>query len=231
MLDEPGLIGLQRDEARSVSLLVLDDRALPGLQRVLRGRPGGVINVLRAAPASRDALVAVGGWSAKAVEVMVSRDLSRTPTAPLPEGLRLEPLRLAGDRRGREPELDSAARLVVRADPTVNASAEQLATSIRALSPPPVLFAAVDAEGTIRATSGYRLSGTDATVLFVNTDIAWRRRGIGRAMTAIALEAAYDAGARSACLGASDAGASIYRSLRFESAGPATQFSRAADVR
>jgi GNAT superfamily N-acetyltransferase len=77
----------------------------------------------------------------------------------------------------------------------------------------------------VRATAGTRVAGAEATVFFVNTDPDWRRRGIGRAMTAAALHAARDLGATRAALDASDLGASIYLSLGFESAGTWTQFS------
>lgn len=228
LLDEPGLKGLSRDGGRRVSLLVLDDRALAGLRDLLRGGPSGVIRVLEPAPRSREMLGGVDGWSAKAVEVMVSRDLASTPTVTLPDGLELERLQTDGDRSQCAADLLSVARLVVRADPTVNESAEAFATYLRNLSPSPSMLAAVDARCAIRAVSGYRVVGTDATVLLVNTDQAWRRRGIGRAMTAAALQAACDAGATSACLVASDAGASIYRSLGFENAGRAMQLARPA---
>jgi ribosomal protein S18 acetylase RimI-like enzyme len=89
------------------------------------------------------------------------------------------------------------------------------------------LFAAVDGEGAVRATSGWGVFGTQASVIFVNTDPDWRGRGIGQAMTAAALRAAGDRGARQASLDATDAGRSIYRRLGFESAGRATRCSRA----
>lgn len=230
LLNEPGLKGLSRDGGRRVSLLVLDDRALPGLQDLLRGGPSGVITVLEPAQQSREMLGAFDGWSAKAVEVMVSRDLASTPTVTLPDGLELQRLQTDGDGSQCAADLLSVARLVVRADPTVNESAEAFATYLRNLSPSPSpsMLAAVDARCAIRAVSGYRVVGTDATVLLVNTDQAWRRRGIGRAMTAAALQAASDAGATSACLAASDAGTSIYRSLGFENAGRAMQLARPA---
>jgi GNAT superfamily N-acetyltransferase len=64
-------------------------------------------------------------------------------------------------------------------------------------------------------------------VIFVNTDRGWRGRGIAHAMTAAALRAALAAGARHACLDASDAGLSTYLRLRFEAVTPTTHFLRA----
>jgi len=64
----------------------------------------------------------------------------------------------------------------------------------------------------------------DASVFFVNTDPGWRRRGIGQEMTAAALRAARQSGARRASLDASDAGRSIYSRLGFEAVSPAVRF-------
>src|ERR1700759_5199576 len=68
------------------------------------------------------------------------------------------------------------------------------------------LWAAVDEGGGVRATSGSGAFQTTANVIFVNTDPGWRRRGIAQAMTAFALRAARQAGARCAGIDASDAG-------------------------
>ncbi len=99
-----------------------------------------------------------------------------------------------------------------------------MAASLRAVRPPPVFLAAVDSSGAVRATSGCRVLGHDASILFINTHQDWRRRGIGRSMTAAALHAARDAGATRACLDATEAGASIYLSVGFASAGPMAEF-------
>lgn len=76
----------------------------------------------------------------------------------------------------------------------------------------------------IRATSGAGAFGAEASVMFVNTDPNWRRRGIGLAMTAAALHSARASGARRACLDASRAGATIYRRLGFEVVTEMTRF-------
>jgi ribosomal protein S18 acetylase RimI-like enzyme len=47
-------------------------------------------------------------------------------------------------------------------------------------------------------------------------DPGWRRRGVGKAMTAIALHAAEQAGARHAGLDASDVGRELYLRLGFD---------------
>jgi len=81
--------------------------------------------------------------------------------------------------------------------------------------------------GAVRATSGAGSFGSEATVIFVNAESGWRGRGIGGAMTAAALRAARDAGARRASLDASAAGLSLYLRLGFEVVGPMTRFARA----
>jgi GNAT superfamily N-acetyltransferase len=82
----------------------------------------------------------------------------------------------------------------------------------------------VDRDGPVRATSASGTFGTEATVIFVNADPEWRGRGIGQAMTAAALSAAEDSGARRAGFDASDAGARIYLRLGFEAVTRTTRF-------
>ena len=81
---------------------------------------------------------------------------------------------------------------------TWGASESALAEHLRSLPGAFALWAAVDHGDVVRATSGSAAFGTAASVIFVNTDPGWRRRGIARAMTAIALRAAEHAGAREA---------------------------------
>jgi GNAT superfamily N-acetyltransferase len=87
------------------------------------------------------------------------------------------------------------------------------------------LFAAVDEDRAVRATSASGRFGTEATVIFVNTDPEWRGRGIGQAMTAAALRSARDCGALRAGLDASAAGARIYLRLGFQAITRTTRFS------
>jgi len=64
-------------------------------------------------------------------------------------------------------------------------------------------------------------------VIFVNTHPDWRGRGVGQAMTAAALRAAQNSGARRACLDSSDAGLSIYARLGFKTVARTKRFFRA----
>ena len=104
-----------------------------------------------------------------------------------------------------------------------------LTTFLRSLPVTTQLFAAVDADGIVRATSGCQLAGGYARVIFVDTDPVWRRGGIATAMTSVALGAARGQGAREASLDASGAGRSIYLRLGFESAGQTIRFVAADD--
>ncbi len=117
----------------------------------------------------------------------------------------------------------SGARLSLGADPP-----DVFAGYLRALPAAIRLFAAVDEDGAVRATAGAGMFGNEASVMFVNTDPDWRRRGIGRAMTAAALRAARGCGALRAGLDASKAGTSIYVRIGFERVSPTTRFFRAA---
>jgi GNAT superfamily N-acetyltransferase len=146
---------------------------------------------------------------------MVCRDLATVPDVALPVGLTLRPVQ----------DIETAARLAMRADPAIQGPLAAFADYLRGLEGVVRLLEAVDADGSVRATAGTRVVGAEATAFFVNTDPDWQRRGIGRAMSAAALRTARDLGATRACLDASPAGARIYLSLGFEDAGPWAQFS------
>ena len=82
------------------------------------------------------------------------------------------------------------------------------------------------AEGEVaHATSACHLVGEYAQIFFVNTEPAWRRRGIGQAMTLEAVRAAASSGVRRAFLHATDDGASVYDRLGFERVGLLTRYS------
>jgi GNAT superfamily N-acetyltransferase len=231
-INGPGLIGVQRPDGR-LSLTVVDDRGVPQLTGILESRPAGSISVLAAAELARQLIEARGGWRAQRLTAMVCADLERVPEVALPPSLALRSVSF-GDDEGPGPtderpdaiSLLAACAVAVGADPGLEGeSPEGLARYLRMMNPLPTLLAGTDSAGTPVATSGYRVSGTEASIMFVNTAREWRRRGIGQAMTAAALHAARRAGATSATLDATADGASIYRRLGFESAGMLTQFS------
>ena len=112
----------------------------------------------------------------------------------------------------------------MRSDPRIEGPPATFADYLRSLPSTVRLFAGVDADGAVRATSGCDAFGPAASVFFVNTDPEWRGRGVGRAMTAVALDAARQRGARHASLDATGAALRIYERLGFESVTQATRF-------
>ncbi len=228
-LDEPGVHGLLASSDDPLTrLLVSDDRACDVLAALLPDTSSGMINVL--APAARCAELIDGhpAWKPAVVTAMICRDLETVPLVPLPSELALRAVRrLDGDASDGVP-LEHAAAAAMLADPWLDDPLEVFAGFLRSLSPAIRLFAALDGDGMVRATSGSGVFGTGASVLFVNTDPGWRGRGIGQAMTAAALRAAKDAGARQACLNATDAAVSIYRRLGFEAAARTRHYFRPA---
>jgi GNAT superfamily N-acetyltransferase len=215
-VDEPGVRGVREPRLR---LLVTDDRAHERLEAILAGDPAGLVTVVAAATRCTRRLAGEPAWTAKALTAMVCADLGTVPALALPDGLSLRPIRRLDGEPAGVPLEDAVA---LAASP-----ADEVAAYLRSLPPGYRFLAAVDGDGAVRATSGAGVFGTSSSVLLVNTDPAWRRRGLGTAMTAAALYAAREAGARRACLDASDAGRSLYARLGFAPAGRVTQFYRA----
>lgn len=203
-----------------------DDRAYDELAALLPGAQAGLINVFAGAARCTELLGGHSAWKSEAVRAMTCHDLQTVPPVPLPSELTFRAVRrLAEDAPDGVP-LEDAIAAAMLADPTIDDSPDAFADFLRSLPPPIRLFAAVDGGGAVRATAGSGAFGAVATVIFVNTDPGWRRRGIGAAMTALALRAARDSGARQACLDATNAGLGISRRLGFETVAPATHFSR-----
>lgn len=229
VVDQSGVCGmLPTAEVPRLRLLVTDDRAYAELAGLLRGAGTGVIDVVvAAARCARLVETRCPTWTAKPTTAMARRDLAGVPELDLPDGLTLRPVRrLHTDPRDGVP-LEDAVDLAVLADPSAPDRSGVLAGYLRSLPPAYRLFAATDAAGTVRATCGGAVFGDQVGVIFVNTHPAWRRRGVGRAMTAAWLRAARDAGGRQACLDASAAARSVYRRLGFEEVAAMTQFSSA----
>jgi GNAT superfamily N-acetyltransferase len=225
--DEPGLHGLIASSDGRARLLVTDDRAHGALARILPGIDAGLITVFAAAARCTELLAGASSWRRGTATAMTCRDLSDLPSAPLPEVLRIRPVRRIDSDARDGVELGEAVAAAMHADPGIQDEPEALAAYLRSLPPQFRLMAAVDAGGVVRGTSGFGVFGAYASVMFVNTDPAFRRRGIGRGMTAAALHAARDRGASQAGLDASDAGRRIYAHLGFESVAPVTRFYRA----
>ena len=224
----PGIHGLLAEGDEPVArLLVTDDRGTDALPAVLRDARRGMISVLAAAVRCAQLMHRHPGWRPDTATAMVCRDLRTVPEVALPGELMFRTVRrLPGDGPDGVP-LEDAVAAAVLAAPSITDPPDVFADYLRSLPPAFRLFAAVDGDGVVHATSGSAAFGTDATVLFVNTDPGWRGRGIGTAMTTAALRAARDSGARRASLDSSDAGARIYQRIGFESVGGTTRYLRA----
>jgi GNAT superfamily N-acetyltransferase len=224
MLDESGIHGLLHcGPDGHVRLLVTDDRARDLLPALIGEAGAGMITVCSAALQCAALLAEDPRWSSGTATAMTCRDLRKVSTVRLPCGLTLRPVRrLAEDAPGGV-SLAEAVAVASRADPGVT-DPRALADHLRSLHRAFGLWAAVDDDGVVRATSGSGAFETTASVIFVNTDPEWRRRGIAQAMTAIALRAARQAGARSAGIDATDAGRELYLRLGFETATVITRF-------
>ncbi len=225
VIAEPGLLGVPAGiEDPRLQLLVTDDQAHDGLAALLPEAKAGMIRVFATAGRCAQLVADRLGWSSDTVSAMVSRELSTIHSPALPSDLTMREVRrsAAGERGGVA--LEDAVAAAMSAAPTIKGPPEAFAQYLRSLPPTFRLFAAVDGEGQVRATSGHGVFGQYTTVIFVNTDPGWRGRGIGQAMTAHALRAAQRVGARHASLDASEAGRSIYLRLGFESAGTLIRF-------
>jgi ribosomal protein S18 acetylase RimI-like enzyme len=225
-VSEPGVHGLlPSEDAPFMRLLVTDDRAHDAIAPLLSDARRGMVTILAEAQRCLELIDRHPAWTrSETSTAMVHRDLKAAPTLALPPELSVCPVRrLAGDPDDGVP-LEQAVAAAKRADPRSKSSAAEFADYLRSLPFTVRLFAAVDAAGAVRATSGCFTFGRAASVFFVNTDSDWRRRGIGQAMTALALRAARDSGARHASLDATGAGARIYERLGFEAVSEATRF-------
>ncbi|HEY7633315.1 MAG TPA: GNAT family N-acetyltransferase [Thermoleophilaceae bacterium] len=202
-----------------------DDRAHDLVATLLPKAHDGMINVFAAAARCTQLVEGCRAWRGQPATAMVCRDLRTVPTLTLPNDLTLRPVRRLADDASDGVPLENAVAAAKLADPRIEDPHTVFAGYLRSLPSTVRLLAAVDAADVVRATSGCGAFGTAASVMFVNTDPNWRRRGIGQAMTAAALRAAQGLGAQHACLDATGAGRSIYSRLGFEPVTQTTRFS------
>ena len=224
-VDEPGICGLVASpSALHARLLITEDRARDLLADLLPDTRAGMITVFAAARRCRELVADETAWTVDEPTAMICRDLRDVPAPVLSAELTVRPVRRSADARPDGVPLEDAVAAVLRANPEMDDSPETFAAYLRSLPSSVRLLCAVDRRGVVRATSASNTFGLEASVFFVNTDPGWRRRGIGQAMTAAALLAARQSGARRACLDASDAGRSIYSRLGFEAVSPTARF-------
>jgi GNAT superfamily N-acetyltransferase len=217
----PGVRGVA-----TIRLLVTDDSAYDRLASHLTGPWHGVVFVFDRATRCDDFMRAQPGWSGHAEMAMVLRDIQALTDAPLPDGLVVRAVDRTASPAANGVALREALRVTIESDPNVDEPVDKAAQFFDALPPSSQLFAAVDEHGNVHATSACHVFGPYAHIFFVSTEPGWQRRGIGRAMTVAALQAAGAAGAKTALLNATDAGAPVYKRLGFEEAGMLTRYSR-----
>jgi GNAT superfamily N-acetyltransferase len=226
-VNQPGLYGLLAcDKDPRMQLLVTDDRAHAGLISLCAGARAAAITVFAAAARCAESLDRDLAWRSSSATAMIRRDLTAIPRLALPDALTLRTVRRVAEDPPDGVALEDALAAVALAAPRLDPGA--VTGFVRSLAGETELLAAVDAEGCVRATSGWQLCGRHARVILVDTDPAWQGRGIGSAMTSAALHAAHLRGAREATLDASAAGRSIYLRLGFESVSQTTRFVPAA---
>jgi ribosomal protein S18 acetylase RimI-like enzyme len=225
-VDELDVHGLgPSSDNRRIRLLVTEDRGYDVLSGLLEKARAGLVDVF--ATAARCARLINGdpAWRTETVTAMICRELQAVPAVSLPGDLSLRPVRRLIEDAPDGVPLEDAVAAATLADPRIN-DPRAVTDFLRSLPAAMRFFAAVDGDGVVRATAGSGAFGTYASVIFVNTDPTWRGRGVGRAMTAAALRAAVQSGARHAGLDATEAGLGIYQRLGFEVVAPTTRFSR-----
>jgi ribosomal protein S18 acetylase RimI-like enzyme len=201
-----------------IRLLVTDDSAYDALVEDAPSARWGVVLAFEDAVRCNEFLGSSPGWSAERTELaMVLRDIDAVTDAALPDGLELR-------AAPASVSLVVAATAAIASDPAITGSPEQVAGFLGGLPSSASVFAAVDADGVAHATVACHVFGEYAQIFFVTTEPAWRRRGIGSAMTQEALHAAASLGARQSVLHSTEAGASVYRGLGFEPVGMVTRY-------
>jgi GNAT superfamily N-acetyltransferase len=227
LVEGPGILALIGTRAQGLDgrALVTGDSALPVLSARLPDLPALVVTVFAAAEQAHHLLAATGRYRQDPCTAMVHGDLGEIPDLLLPDGLTLCPVDREGSAHGVS--IEEAATAAMRSDPTIAppGDADGFVTYLRSV-PNALFLAAIDEHGDVRATAATAIFGRTAGVFFVNTDPAWRGHGVGTAMTAAALRAAFRAGAGDACLDASALGLSLYLRLGFRPVSAATLFVR-----
>lgn len=225
VIELPGIYGLLPcDQNPRARLLVTDDRACEPLEALLPDLHAGAIDVFDAATRCAGLIDGRRGWCvSEHSTAMVCRDLRSVPAPELPSELRLRRVRRLNGEPPDGVPLEDAVAAVRLADPRVE-DPDAFADFLDSLPAEAHLFAAVDRDGVVRATSGLTAFDSEGRVFFVNTVPDWRRRGIGQTMTAAALHVASGHGVERVCLDATGAGLGIYRRLGFEAVAQSTRF-------
>lgn len=222
VVEEPGVVRLvsDDDDVRG-GLLVWGAMAPEPLREVLVADSAPQWVALLPPAAELAPVVADSGWDRQEQRVaMAMPDLSQLTPPPTPPDIVIGPVAVRQASDGFS--LEDAVRLSVLYGEDPSASSRDLeleAQLLRRLSGIR-FFAALDADGQCVATGGSRVVDGAALIAGVATLPSHRRRGIGTAITAVALQAAAESGAHEAFLDASPSGVGIYRRLGFSEIGP-----------
>ena len=195
-----------------IRLLITDDSGYDRLAADISGPWRGIICAFERAQRCNELMRGQPGWSASHPEMaMVLRDVQAVTGPSLPDGLDLRPVNRGSSKAPDGVPLKEALAVAMASDPSATESAEDAARYFDGLPDSARLFAAVDENGVVRATAACHVFGEYAQLFFVNTEPAWRRRGIGQAITVGVLREAASLGARNAILHATELGASVYK--------------------
>lgn len=222
LVEEPGAVRLvSSDESVRGGLLVWAGAGPDAVRAALTAASTPQWVALLPPAVGLAPLVAQAGWGLQEQRVaMAMPDLTTLELPAPPPDVTIGPVAVRQASEGFP--LEEAVRLAVLYGEDPSASSRDLeleAQLLRRLSGIR-FFAALDADGRCVATGGSRVVDGAALVAGVATLPTHRRRGIGTAITAVALQAAAESGAREAFLDASPAGVGIYRRLGFTEIGP-----------
>jgi GNAT superfamily N-acetyltransferase len=222
LIDADGVLGaVGPDLVPRGGVVLLQEVGGPLLRQLLDTYTPQWIGVLPAAEPLLPPIAAAGWDLAYAHRMMSLPDLGDLRSVALPAGVEVHRVAVRGGETGYP--LMEALRVElenIRGDDA--APARDLALEARMLRTLSGIhfFAATGPSGTCIGTAGSRVIEDSALVAAVVTVPEFRRRGLGTAMTFHSLLAARSAGAGSAFLDATPAGAGIYRRLGFRDLGP-----------
>jgi ribosomal protein S18 acetylase RimI-like enzyme len=228
-VDAPGLVGaVAVDGAARGGLLVVEPHGAGPLLEVLRSGLPQWVGLRHPDPCLLDALARQGWQVTQELQAMSLPDLRALRAVPMPNGISSVEVAISRGRPGFPLHLALEVQLEHDRDdaaaPTRDLELE--AQLMRELSVR--FFAAVTDDGACVGTAGSRVVDSSALVAAVTTIPAYRRRGLGTAMTCRALLSAREDGAGDAFLDATPAGAGIYRRLGFTELGPVVYLERPA---
>jgi GNAT superfamily N-acetyltransferase len=224
----PGLFGAtDPDGGTGGGVWALRPEVDERLRRVLASGSPDWVALTEPADAMLPIVSDAGCVVVRSVLAMELPTLSDVPELPLPHNVSMQRVDVAGD--GDAISIEEALLVDMLHGSTDAASARRdlplEADALRHL-PGITLVAGVDSGGSCIATAGTRVVGRSALVSAVATIPQYRRQGIAAALTAAALRAARQAGARRAFLDAY-AGESVYARLGFRPIGTVTRCERA----